>query len=46
MKVKKPKGKVTLNKKIQPFEFRKESFPIMFHTWVDHESGEEPGAGA
>lgn len=41
MKVKKPQGKVTLNKKPQSFEFRKESFPIMYHTWVDQETGEE-----
>jgi transcriptional regulator with XRE-family HTH domain/uncharacterized phage-associated protein len=41
MKVKKPQGKVSLNKKMQSFEFRKESFPIMYHTWIDHESAEE-----
>lgn len=36
-----PQGKVTLNKKLRSFEFRKESFPIMYLTWVDHESNEE-----
>jgi hypothetical protein len=41
MKEKKSQGKVTLNKKLQSFEFRKESFPIMYHTWLDRESGEE-----
>ncbi len=41
MKIKKPEGKVTLNKKPISFEFRQEPFQIMYHTWVDHETGEE-----
>ena len=41
MKMKRPEGKVTLNKKPMRLEFRKEPFQVMYHTWVDHETGEE-----
>jgi hypothetical protein len=41
MKIKSQWGKVTLNKKFQSFEFRKESFQIVYLTWIDCESNEE-----
>ncbi len=41
MKLVKPKGDVRLNKQLQSFDFRKEPFQIVYHTWVDNENGEE-----
>ncbi len=41
MKLIKPKGDVRLKKQLQSFDFRKEPFQIVYHTWVDNENGEE-----
>lgn len=41
MKPLQPKGDVRLKKQLQSFDFRKESFQIVYHTWVDNENGEE-----
>ena len=36
-----PKGNVSIKNQVISFEFRKESFPIVYHTWVDGENGEQ-----
>jgi transcriptional regulator with XRE-family HTH domain len=37
-----PSGKnSSLKKQVMSFEFRKEFFPIVYHTWVDNDNGEE-----
>lgn len=41
MNLSKPHGNVSLRKRSMAFEFRKESFPIVYHTWVDDDTGEE-----
>ncbi len=41
MKINKPRGNVSLKKGLKSFDFRKESFEIVYHIWVDNESGEE-----
>lgn len=41
MKLFTPNGNVSLKKQLQAFDFRKEPFHIVYHTWVDNENGEE-----
>jgi len=36
-----PEGNISLRKRPATFEFRKEPFEIIDHTWVDNENGEE-----
>jgi transcriptional regulator with XRE-family HTH domain/uncharacterized phage-associated protein len=41
MNLLKPKGNVKLNKQVRSFDFRKEPFQIIYHTWIDQDNGEE-----
>jgi transcriptional regulator with XRE-family HTH domain/uncharacterized phage-associated protein len=41
MKEKTPEENITLNKKAASFDFRKEPFQIIYHTWIDNQTGEE-----
>ncbi|HET6254964.1 MAG TPA: type II toxin-antitoxin system antitoxin SocA domain-containing protein [Puia sp.] len=37
----KPQGNISLKRRPDTFEFRREPFHIIYHTWVDNESDEE-----
>ncbi len=41
MKKNKPQGNIKLKRQIKSFEFRKESFNIFYHKWVDQDDDEE-----
>jgi len=41
MNLSQPEGNISLNRRPATFEFRKESFHIIYHTWTDNENGEE-----
>jgi uncharacterized phage-associated protein/transcriptional regulator with XRE-family HTH domain len=41
MNLSKPKGNVSLSRRPATFEFRKEPFTIVYHTWIDNETREE-----
>jgi uncharacterized phage-associated protein/transcriptional regulator with XRE-family HTH domain len=41
MKIITPKGNVSLKKEVRSFDFRKEAFHIVYHTWIDNDNGEE-----
>lgn len=41
MNFSKPQGNIGLRRRSASFEFRRESFQIIYHTWVDNDSGEE-----
>ncbi len=41
MEKNKPEGNLTLKRQIKSFEFRKESFNIFYHSWVDEDDQEE-----
>lgn len=37
----KPQGNIGLKRRPETFEFRKEPFRIIYHTWIDNENGQE-----
>ncbi|HWK04367.1 MAG TPA: type II toxin-antitoxin system antitoxin SocA domain-containing protein [Puia sp.] len=41
MEKNKPQGNIKLKRQIKSFEFRKESFDIFYHNWVDQDDDEE-----
>ncbi len=41
MNLSKPEGNISLKRRPATFEFRKEPFHIIYHTWTDNENGEE-----
>ncbi|MBI3137737.1 MAG: DUF4065 domain-containing protein [Sphingobacteriales bacterium] len=41
MNLTKPQGNISLKKQPATFDFRKEPFHIIYHTWIDNDNGEE-----
>lgn len=41
MNLTKPQGNISLKKEPATFDFRKEPFHIIYHTWIDNDNGEE-----